>query len=126
MVKVYKCLESGVVVAKLDGPEDHTPSCCGKPMVELKANTTDAATEKHVPVIEKDGSKVVIKVGSVAHPMTEEHYIGFVALETSNGLRLQELNHTGEPEATFFLGEGEELKAAYEYCNLHGLWKAEA
>ena len=126
MVKVYKCQESGIVVAKIYGADDHAPSCCGKEMVELKANTVDAAQEKHVPVIEKDGNKVVVKVGSVEHPMTEEHHIGFIAIETCCGLRLAELDHTGKPEATFYLGEGEDLKAAYEYCNLHGLWKAEA
>lgn len=126
MVKVYKCNKSGVVVAKVYGDENHVPSCCGEEMVELKPNTVDAAQEKHVPVIEKDGNKVTVKVGSVEHPMTEEHHIGFIAIETCCGLRMQELVHTGKPEATFFLGDGEELKAAYEYCNLHGLWKAEA
>lgn len=100
------------------------PSCCGESMVELKANTVDAATEKHVPVIEVNGQEVVVKVGSVAHPMQDVHYITFIALETTNGARIVELKPSQEPVAKFTLGADEKVVAAYEYCNLHGLWKA--
>ena len=95
-------------------------------MVELKANTTDAAGEKHVPVIEKDGNKVVVKVGSVAHPMLEKHYIGFVVLQTEKAVLRVDLEPGQEPVAEFVVPEGDKAVAAYEYCNLHGLWKAEA
>ena len=99
--------------------------CCGQKMTELVANTTDAAQEKHVPVVEKDGDKLIVSVGSVEHPMTEEHHIAWIALETNQGMQRKELLHTGEPKAVFALAEGEKAVAAYEYCNLHGLWKKE-
>ncbi len=94
-------------------------------MRELKANTTDAAQEKHVPEVSVEGNLVKVKVGSVEHPMTEEHHIAFIYLETENGVTRKDLDHTGKPEAVFALAEGEKPVAVYEYCNLHGLWKKE-
>lgn len=99
--------------------------CCGHPMRELVPGTTDGAAEKHVPVISMDGSKVSVSVGSVAHPMTPEHYIQWIVLETKKGSQRAELTPSDEPKAEFLLTEGDEVVAAYEYCNLHGLWKAE-
>ena len=92
-------------------------------MEELKPNTTDAANEKHVPVIVREGNKVVVKVGEVAHPMTDAHYIQWILLVTSKGNQRKELTPSSLPEATFYVGEDEEVLGAYEYCNLHGLWK---
>ncbi|WP_326910496.1 desulfoferrodoxin [Sedimentibacter sp. MB31-C6] len=100
--------------------------CCGEEMEELTANTVDAAQEKHVPVVEKEGNKVTVKVGSVTHPMAEEHYIQWIYLVTKQGFQRKCLNPGEEPAATFALVEGDEVVAAYEYCNLHGLWKKEA
>lgn len=100
--------------------------CCGEEMEELTANTVDAAQEKHVPVVEKEGNKVTVKVGSVTHPMAEEHYIQWIYLVTKQGVQRKCLNPGEEPAATFALVEGDEVVAAYEYCNLHGLWKKEA
>ena len=97
--------------------------CCGQKMTELVANTTDAAQEKHVPVVEKDGDKLIVSVGSVEHPMTEEHHIAWIAVETKNGSQIKYLDHTGAPKVDFALG-GEDVEAVYAYCNLHGLWKA--
>ena len=94
-------------------------------MRALEANTTDAAQEKHVPVVEVNGSLVTVTVGSVAHPMLEEHHIAWIALETDQGMQRKVLAPTGEPKAVFALTEGEKPVAAYEYCNLHGLWKKE-
>lgn len=93
-------------------------------LTELKANTTDAATEKHVPVVAVEGSKVKASVGSVAHPMTEEHLINWILLKTDKGYQVKELTPTDAPEAVFELSEGEKAQEVYEYCNLHGLWKA--
>ena len=98
--------------------------CCGEPMAELTPNTVDAAQEKHLPVIEIAGNSVTVKVGSVAHPMTPEHHIAWVILETTDGVQRKCLAETGAPEAKFMLAEGEKVVAAYEYCNLHGIWKA--
>ena len=99
--------------------------CCGEKMREMKANTSDGATEKHVPVVTVEGSKVKVFVGDVEHPMLEEHHIAWIYLHTNQGGQLKYLDHTGAPEAVFALAEGEEVVAAYEYCNLHGLWKKE-
>lgn len=96
--------------------------CCGEPMVELVPNTTDAAQEKHVPVVEVSGSTVTVKVGSVPHPMTEEHWIQWIYLETSKGGQRKSLLPGDKPEAVFQLADDEAV-AAYAYCNLHGLWK---
>ncbi len=95
-------------------------------MTLLDPNTTDAATEKHVPVIQVSGNDVKVSVGSVSHPMMEAHHIAFIILETNLGIQKKFLDPTGAPEATFALQDGEAVIAAYEYCNLHGFWKAEA
>ena len=90
--------------------------------VELVANTTDAAQEKHVPVVKATGDTVLVDVGSVAHPMTEEHSIKFIALQTTDGYQFRKLSPTDAPKAEFKLASGVKPIAAYEYCNLHGLW----
>ncbi|MBR4382211.1 MAG: desulfoferrodoxin [Selenomonadaceae bacterium] len=100
-------------------------SAGGKPMQFLTANTTDAAQEKHVPQVTVDGKKVSVKVGSVAHPMTEAHLIQWIYLQTKRGGQYVHLTATDKPEAEFIVADGDEPIAAYEYCNLHGLWKAE-
>ena len=92
----------------------------------LEANVTDAAGEKHVPVIEKDGQDIIVRVGEVPHPMMEEHYNMGVYIETKQGGQLCRFQPGDEPRAVFTLAPGDELVAAYEYCNLHGLWKADA
>lgn len=86
------------------------------------ANSTEAATEKHIPVIKIDGSHVVVEVGSTLHPMTEAHHISFIALVTDQKVELKKLEHTGEPKAEFTLVTDEKVLEAYAYCNLHGLW----
>lgn len=102
------------------------PSCCGKPMELLEPNTVDAAQEKHVPVATVDGSVVTVKVGSVEHPMTEEHFISMIMLETDKGsLQVRYLTPEDKPEAQFAVAPGEKPVAAYEYCTLHGLWKVD-
>jgi len=98
--------------------------CCGEEMTLLKANTTDAATEKHVPVVTCNGDEVTVTVGEVEHPMAEEHFIQFVCLETEDGVLVEYLKPGQKPVAKFNLG-GKKAVAAYEYCNLHGLWKKE-
>lgn len=99
-----------------------TPICCGTDMQELVANSTEAATEKHIPVVEVNGNTVKITVGETFHPMEEEHYIEWIYLETNKGIKRINLNPGEEPIATFALLEGEQITSAYAYCNLHGLW----
>ena len=98
--------------------------CCGEEMSELVANTTDGAQEKHVPVVTVTGSTVHVAVGSVEHPMLDAHYIQWIYLETEQGGQRKALKPGGKPAATFILTEDDKPVAAYEYCNLHGLWMA--
>jgi superoxide reductase len=98
-------------------------SCCGQHMTELIPGSVDASQEKHVPVITVEGDKCTVHVGSIDHPMLEEHHIAWIYLQTDDGGMRKCLPVGGAPEAVFALG-GAKVVAAYEYCNLHGLWKA--
>lgn len=120
--KFFKCNTCGNVIIKL--VDSRVPVvCCGKPMEELTPNTVDAATEKHVPVVTHiDDNHIKVEVGSVAHPMSEEHHIAFIYVETEDGGIRIDLKD--KPEAVVYLGEAKPV-AVYEYCNLHGLWKIE-
>ena len=121
--KFYICEHCGNLVSVVH--DSGVPMmCCGQKMKELVPGTVDAAKEKHVPEVEVVGNLVKVKVGSVTHPMTEEHHIAFIVLETDRGFQKKDLDPTGAPEAEFALAEGEKVVAAYEYCNLHGLWQA--
>lgn len=99
--------------------------CCGEEMSELVPNTTDASVEKHVPVITVDGNIVKVEIGSVPHPMTEQHHISWVYIKTIKGGQRKNLAPNDAPTLTFSLTEDDKIETAYAYCNLHGLWKAE-
>ncbi|MEG0291976.1 MAG: desulfoferrodoxin family protein [Anaerovoracaceae bacterium] len=123
MKKFLKCAHCGNIVGMIH--DSGVPVvCCGEPMNELVANTTDAATEKHVPVVSVEGNKVTAVVGEVAHPMLPEHFIQWIYLETENGGQRKVLAPGVEAKAEFVL-ENDKPVAVYEYCNLHGLWKKE-
>ncbi len=96
--------------------------CCNEEMQVLKANSTDAATEKHVPVLERKDKSLKVTVGSVEHPMTDAHYITWIAVAQGNRTQRVALKPGDAPMATFYVEEGP--VSAYAYCNLHGLWKA--
>lgn len=123
MPKFFKCNECGQIIAKVKETAC-TPKCCGVSMQEITANTTDAAREKHVPVISVSGNIVKVTVGSAAHPMTEAHLIEWICLVTKQGVQRKVLTADSAPEAVFALVDGDEAVEAYAYCNLHGLWKA--
>ena len=97
----------------------------GSPMVPMTANTVDAAKEKHVPAVEVNGKTINVKVGSVAHPMTEAHLIEWIYLQTKKGGQYRHLTPADKPEATFTVADDDEPIAVYEHCNLHGLWKTD-
>lgn len=97
--------------------------CCGQEMTELVANTVEASKEKHLPVVTVDGDTITVKIGSVPHPMVPEHHIEFVYIETLKGGQRKVLGAGAAPEVTFKLTPDDKLVAAYEFCNLHGLWK---
>ena len=121
--KFYICKHCGNLVAMVK--ESGVPLiCCGEEMHQLIPGTTDGAAEKHVPVYTVEGSRVTVKVGSVEHPMLPEHSIQWIWLQTKLGGQLANLQPAAKPEAVFTLAEGDEAEAVYEYCNLHGLWKA--
>ncbi len=123
--KFYVCEVCGNMAGKI--MDSGVPLvCCGRPMKELTANSTDAAGEKHVPVIEVNGNQVVVTVGSVEHPMTEAHLINWICIKTAQGWQRKPLTAEDAPKAVFALAEGDAVAEAYAYCNLHGLWKAEA
>ena len=122
-VKFFICKHCGNLITMLNS--SGTPvSCCGENMTELIANTVDAAQEKHVPVVNIEGTIVTVKVGSVAHPMLAEHFIQWIYLLTEQGEQIKHLAPGEAPEAVFSLIEGDKVVSVYEYCNLHGLWKA--
>lgn len=121
-MKFYACDRCGNIIEFLE--DKGVPvMCCGIKMDELVPGTTDAAVEKHVPVVTVDGNKVCVSVGDVEHPMLDEHYIGFVEIETEQGSQRKNLKAGGKPYAEFLLADGDKFVAAYEWCNLHGLWK---
>mgnify|MGYP003290106000 CR=1 FL=1 len=110
---IVKVKDSGVPVV-----------CCGQKMTELVPGTSDGAFEKHVPVVTQEANKVTVQVGSVEHPMVDVHYIEWIILETTKGYHKVDLKPQDKPYAEFLLSNGEEVVCAYEYCNLHGLWKS--
>ncbi len=120
-LEIYKCELCGNIVEVLHGGDGELV-CCGQPMVLFTENTVDAAKEKHVPVIEKVAGGVKVKVGDVAHPMEEKHYIEWIQIIADGTAYRQFLKPGDKPEATFNV-EADTLSAR-EFCNLHGLWKA--
>ena len=121
--KFFRCSVCGQIVAIVK--ETGVPVvCCGKPMNEVIAGTTEASVEKHIPVYEVQGNIVRVRVGEVSHPMSPEHYIEWISLQTNKGNQRKVLMPTDEPVACFSICDGEQVEAVYAYCNLHSLWKA--
>lgn len=121
-LEVYKCSVCGNIVEVLHGGAGELV-CCGQPMELLDEKTADAATEKHVPVIEKIDGGIKVKVGSIAHPMEEKHYIEWIEILADGKAYRQFLNPGDAPEAVFSI-EADSVTAR-EHCNVHGLWKGE-
>ncbi len=120
--KFYICKHCGNIIAKVN--DSGVPVvCCGEPMSEIIPGTTDAAVEKHVPDYTVEDGKVFVKVGSVEHPMTPEHYIQWISLQTKQGNQRKVLTPQDAPATCFALCDGDEVEAVYAYCNLHSLWK---
>jgi superoxide reductase len=120
-LQIYKCEKCGNIVELLhEGPGDLV--CCGQPMKLYQENSVDAAREKHVPVVEKTADGFKVKVGSVAHPMEEKHFIEWIQIIADDGKVYRKfLKPGGVPEAVFCIEAN--AVTAREYCNLHGLWK---
>ena len=120
--EIYKCEKCGNIVEVLHGAAGRL-ACCGQSMDLMKENTVDAAVEKHIPVLEKSGDTVTVKVGSVAHPMEEKHYIEFIEIVTE-ARSYHAFLSPGKPAEASFDIKGN-VQFARAYCNLHGLWKSE-
>jgi superoxide reductase len=120
-LEIYKCEVCGNIVEVLHGGQGELV-CCGSPMKLFKENTVDAAKEKHVPVVEKSAGGITVKVGEVAHPMDEKHYIEWIEIIADGAVYRKFLNPGDTPEATFNVTADQ--VTAREYCSLHGLWKA--
>ena len=110
-----------IVMIRDEGVAVH---CCGEKMKEIIPSKSDGAQEKHVPVYSVDKGKVSVVVGEVEHPMTPEHYIEWICLETDDALQFKQLNPNMSPRVSFLISEKEEIKAVYAFCNKHSLWKA--
>lgn len=122
-MKFYQCTICGQIAAIVK--ETGVPLvCCGQEMNELIPGSVDASVEKHVPMIEIDGDKIFVTVGSTPYPMTKEHHIEWVSLQSRFGNQRKALKPGMEPKVCFRVCEGDEILAVYAYCNLHGLWNA--
>ena len=119
-LEIYRCPFCGGVVEVLNPGEN--PVCCGKEMLLMNANASDGATEKHVPVVEACGNGIKVRVGSVSHPMTPEHYIAWIEVVDGSMIYRAELAPGDAPEACFNIPYREDLYVR-EYCNIHGLWR---
>lgn len=121
--KFYICEHCGKIITIVK--ESRVPTiCCGQAMKELIPGTTDASLEKHVPVYSIENNKVYVTIGSVEHPMTEDHYIEWVSLQTKHGNQRKALKPGQAPKVCFSICEGDEVESVFAYCNLHGLWKS--
>jgi len=121
-LQVYKCDVCGNIVEVVHGADGELV-CCGQPMVLQTENTVDAAVEKHIPVIEKTADGITVTVGSVPHPMADDHYIEWIEVVAGGRSYTEYLAPGGSPEATFCV-KAEDVTMVREYCNLHGHWKA--
>ncbi len=121
--RFYICEHCGNIVGMIN--DAGVPlMCCGQKMTKLEAGTVEASKEKHIPVVSVEGDMVKVEIGSVLHPMTEEHSIAWVYLQTDRGGQRKNLTAGSEPVVTFALSDEKPI-AVYSYCNLHGLWKTD-
>lgn len=123
-MKFLYCKKCGTILGVVDQKCDSI-TCCGEIMSELVPGTTEASLEKHIPEIKVEGNIVTVTVGSVLHPMIPEHYIEWIALKTKQGNQRKALKPGEAPVAKFALLDGDQIEAAFAYCNLHSLWKKE-
>ena len=118
---MYRCSICGNIICMVED-SGVIPECCGLEMTPLEVNTKDASAEKHVPVVDRDGSGIKVTIGETLHPMTADHHIEWIAVLTNYGAYFREMNITDQPTVTFRLCREENVNAVYAYCNIHGLW----
>lgn len=120
-LKFYQCKKCKKIIVQLNKAGCPT-MCCGEAMTEMRVGTSDGALEKHVPAVTKEDGKLIVNVGTVDHPMVDNHYIEFIVVEYPDGFKIKYLKPGDAPHAEFC---AKDAVAVYEYCNLHGLWKAD-
>lgn len=123
--RFFVCEDCKSILEMVEGDQEISVECCGGTLKEIKPNSSEGAGEKHVPEVEIQGNIATVKVGSILHPMTAEHYIGWVSVFTDQGVYRKALKAGGEPIVKFLLSDGEQISAVYAYCNEHGLWEKE-
>ena len=122
-VRFFICNHCGNIIAMIK--DRGVPiKCCGEIMKEIIAGTGEGAKEKHIPVYHVSGETVTVSVGEAEHPMTAEHYIDWVCMETAEGFQLKKLTPDMSPKVSFPLSKSDKVKSVYAFCNLHSLWKA--
>lgn len=124
-MKFYQCKVCGNIATLLFEKKDHSLHCCNQHMDEMYPKTNDGPSEKHVPVVNICNQIAKVQIGSIEHPMTQEHWITMIVLKTNQRIQIVHLNHFDKPMAEFLLRENEKIQNVYEYCNIHGLWKKE-
>lgn len=118
----YICKQCSNIITSI-GKSEISATCCGQSMELLKVGNIDAAKEKHIPVMEIKNDSIIVKVGEITHPMTEEHLIQWIALETESSFIIEYLKKNEDPTIVFHTNQ--KIKNVYSYCNLHGLWVKE-
>ena len=122
-VGFFSCNHCGNIIAMIK--DAGVPvKCCGEIMQEIIPGTSEGAQEKHIPVYDVNGETVKVSVGEIEHPMTPEHYIDWVCLETEDGFQIKKLTPDMSPKVYFSLTKGDKVKSVYAFCNQHNLWKS--
>lgn len=124
MMHFYICKHCGNIIAMIRACGVPV-YCCGEKMQEIKPNTSQAAQEKHIPVYEVKGATVTVSVGKAEHPMTPEHFIEWICLETESGIQLKKLKPNTPPCVDFTISGDDKVKAVYAFCNQHSLWNTQ-
>lgn len=124
MTTFLRCERCGNIITYLQ-TSGVIPQCCGEPMKQLIPGITDGKVECHLPDVKENSRELCVRVGKQDHPMTPEHRIEWIILETTDGFRVHFLTPADEPAACFGMGRGEKPVAVYAYCSLHGLWRTE-
>ncbi len=122
-MEFYRCEHCGNIIAFVKN-KGVPVMCCGQKMTKIEPQSIEASFEKHIPVFQQNGNIVSVNIGQVDHPMVQEHFIEWIAIETKTGNQRKTLLPNEKPKMDFALVEGDKLVSVYAYCNLHGLWKA--